>query len=559
MDEDSPSIPQYLLHSDLPDHINSDLAGDNSEISAACGFCGRSLSSEADINSNLRTVSICGDCKFLLLEDYGNPSHESHQRRPSRRRRRLTYGSSESIEDLFSQQFTEIIHLARHIEPEHEYPSRDIDRSSSYHQPTSTHTTPDGSRRWRRVISDAESDGLTSDSFYGESESNVSFGGAYRVSYVDSDAVSFSGYGGDSDASVDGPAFLDTDIFAQSMGRSDIDSDSDIDPMHAGVVQWNFDDHEDEEDDNEWEVDGDENAGGPTEIGAHNIDISGGNDPLIRQRRPYSPEFEGVIRWRMREGRGFEIPSILTSMEDSGGGSPYLPNDQGDYLDARGFEEYLEHLVENDSSRRGAPPASASFVDSLPLIVISEDHQKESEGLACAICKDLLTSGTEVNRLPCLHLYHPSCILPWLSARNSCPLCRYELPTDDIDYELGKRNSSRMIISQIQEQDGRDDNSSISTDASEMDADRELGGMLRNVGPTGDSSNNGGRRGRWLFLAAAPIVGLMGVVLVLWLGNSLSGGVGQTVQHDLPRQHPQGIRTSDLDPRNQRVRRWWWF
>eukprot|EP00249_Psilotum_nudum_P016366 c25786_g1_i2 orf=476-2095(+) len=123
----------------------------------------------------------------------------------------------------------------------------------------------------------------------------------------------------------------------------------------------------------------------------------------------------------------FEIP------EDTYVGNP------GDYVDAQDFEQLLQHLWENDNSRRGAPPAAKSAIESLPSIVVEQQNLDDGSAL-CAICKDIIPLKKPAKQMPCSHLYHSDCILPWLSSRNSCPICRYELPTDDLDYEEQKRN-----------------------------------------------------------------------------------------------------------------------
>ena len=61
--------------------------------------------------------------------------------------------------------------------------------------------------------------------------------------------------------------------------------------------------------------------------------------------------------------------------------------------------------------------------------------------VVCAVCKDEISLGVEVTRLPCSHHYHQDCIMPWLSIRKTCPLCRFELPTDDVDYERRKNRN----------------------------------------------------------------------------------------------------------------------
>lgn len=108
-----------------------------------------------------------------------------------------------------------------------------------------------------------------------------------------------------------------------------------------------------------------------------------------------------------------------------------------------------------------APPASRDVVDNLPKRVVKIGCENPSE--KCAIClkvndrdgdgddegdnepKGKTESNSEriFNVLPCTHSFHSSCILPWLSKTNSCPLCRFELKTDDEAYERMKMNRLR--------------------------------------------------------------------------------------------------------------------
>lgn len=96
--------------------------------------------------------------------------------------------------------------------------------------------------------------------------------------------------------------------------------------------------------------------------------------------------------------------------------------------------QFQEH---HDSSLKWSLPAAISAVESLPSVVISKEDV-ESNSVSCAVCKDEIAVEERAKRLPCLHFYHEECILPWLNMRNTCPLCRHELPTDNPEYERWK-------------------------------------------------------------------------------------------------------------------------
>lgn len=60
----------------------------------------------------------------------------------------------------------------------------------------------------------------------------------------------------------------------------------------------------------------------------------------------------------------------------------------------------------------------------------------EVDGVECAICMEEMPKGRDVCELPCRHSFHWVCLLPWLHKRNTCPCCRFLLPTDDVFGEI---------------------------------------------------------------------------------------------------------------------------
>ncbi|XP_057782177.1 LOW QUALITY PROTEIN: probable E3 ubiquitin-protein ligase RHC1A [Salvia miltiorrhiza] len=99
--------------------------------------------------------------------------------------------------------------------------------------------------------------------------------------------------------------------------------------------------------------------------------------------------------------------------------------DFGDIFMGHGLQELIEQLSMND--RRGPPPAPRSAIDAMPTIKISQRHLNTDAH--CPVCQDKFELGTRARQMPCDHIYHSDCIVPWLVEHNSCPVCRVELPS----------------------------------------------------------------------------------------------------------------------------------
>jgi E3 ubiquitin-protein ligase RNF115/126 len=99
----------------------------------------------------------------------------------------------------------------------------------------------------------------------------------------------------------------------------------------------------------------------------------------------------------------------------------------GDYVFGN-MEDVLNNLM-NQSQPKGPPPASKTAIESLEKVEISEVQVKAKE--TCPVCTDAFELKEKVLQMPCKHIYHKDCLIPWLERHNTCPVCRFELPTDE--------------------------------------------------------------------------------------------------------------------------------
>ena len=104
------------------------------------------------------------------------------------------------------------------------------------------------------------------------------------------------------------------------------------------------------------------------------------------------------------------------------------------------------------NQHQGNPPASKSAIDKLKHFKMEKKYCKKSDNdpnklefPECSICLMEVNEGQDTILLPCGHMFHETCVTKWLEIHNTCPLCRFELATDDAEYERqrNQRNQQR--------------------------------------------------------------------------------------------------------------------
>jgi hypothetical protein len=89
---------------------------------------------------------------------------------------------------------------------------------------------------------------------------------------------------------------------------------------------------------------------------------------------------------------------------------------------------------------RGTPPASKKAISDLIHLRLRASIPEEREiPMECLVCTEDCQDGDVITTLRCGHTFHSACVVKWLRCKCTCPTCRFELPTADVEYEEDRK------------------------------------------------------------------------------------------------------------------------
>lgn len=83
-------------------------------------------------------------------------------------------------------------------------------------------------------------------------------------------------------------------------------------------------------------------------------------------------------------------------------------------------------------SDSGPPPASREARFNLDMRTIKD------KDVMCCVCQEEFPPGSKAKMMPCGHPFHYECLLEWLQRHNTCPQCRYALPSENSAFDLSQ-------------------------------------------------------------------------------------------------------------------------
>lgn len=88
--------------------------------------------------------------------------------------------------------------------------------------------------------------------------------------------------------------------------------------------------------------------------------------------------------------------------------------------------------------------------------VKEKEKQKDEDGKNCAICLEDFEPNEEVMLTQCNHMFHEDCIVPWLTSKGQCPVCRFVIcergrgsPSSFNSNDIGNLEASNLINGEL--------------------------------------------------------------------------------------------------------------
>lgn len=107
------------------------------------------------------------------------------------------------------------------------------------------------------------------------------------------------------------------------------------------------------------------------------------------------------------------------------GGPMFFMGNPGDYAWGReGIDTIVTQLL-NQMDNTGPPPLEKERIAEIPTVTINAEQVERK--LQCSVCFEDFVIDESVRKLPCMHVYHEPCIIPWLELHGTCPICRKSL------------------------------------------------------------------------------------------------------------------------------------
>jgi hypothetical protein len=149
----------------------------------------------------------------------------------------------------------------------------------------------------------------------------------------------------------------------------------------------------------------------------------------------------------------------------------------------------MDTILQNSMNDTGGirKKASEEFISKL------KPPETLTDECSCGICQDDVTEEERETllELPCKHVYHKDCILPWFEKSNTCPICRSEFEAKEIHPSIiqnvdasGANESVSGGIEGVEEMEGQMFTSNEDLDEIEGLLQTVIGSLNRHTAPT---------------------------------------------------------------------------